>query len=240
MTTTARPAYDSTLTPADLQYLRVEFDVLSSLMQEFDPAGDRAGGTLGSLLRGPHGDTAGSDEGGTAGTDLRATLVNRRQAVLSRLTSQRSAAVQRRPVVLDPAGMAGTMSHQGQALVPVITTGAAPTLGLSSAQVWMPPWHTSRAHVHHHTGVGVLVLQGTAITLWWDEDGQRHELPQQAGQHLFIPAGVPHAAINPHEVPVVAAEFRDNPVFNADNHLLPDLEPQVAESCSARERRSVS
>jgi uncharacterized RmlC-like cupin family protein len=134
-----------------------------------------------------------------------------------------------RPVVLDPAELTGgMMSRQGQPLLPVITSHVAPTHGLSSAQVWMPPFHTSKAHVHCFTGVGVLVLQGRAVTLWWDEDSELHELPQTAGQHLFIPYGVPHAAINPHGVPVIAAEFRTNPVFDADNELLPHLDLEVS------------
>jgi uncharacterized RmlC-like cupin family protein len=205
MTMTAAPAEHR-------QYLRVQLDVLNGLLRELDqPATD--------------------------GGDVLARLALRREAVLSRLTELNGHADRvpggPRPVVLDPATLASLMSHQGQPLVPVITTDAAPTLGLSSAQVWMPPWHTSRAHLHYHTGVGVLVLQGAAVTLWWDEHGVRHELPQLAGQHLFIPAGVPHAAINPHDVPVVAAEFRDNPVFNADNELLPELDDQVAARLAA-------
>jgi uncharacterized RmlC-like cupin family protein len=161
-------------------------------------------------------------------TDLRDLLLQRRQLVQDRIDQLMLRSRDRRPVVLDPTRLAGLMSRQGQPLTPVITAGAAPTHGLSSAQVWMPPGHTSFAHVHQHTGVSVLVLQGSAITLWWDEDGDMHELPQVAGQHLYIPHGVPHAAINPHTVPVVAAEFRSNPVFNADNELLPDLDPVVA------------
>jgi uncharacterized RmlC-like cupin family protein len=160
-------------------------------------------------------------------TDLRDLLLNRRQSVQDRMDEVMGRSSDRRPVVLDPTALHGHMSRQGQPLTPVITAGAAPTHGLSSAEVWMPPYHTSFAHVHRYTGVSVLVLQGSAITLWWDEDGGMHELPQVAGQHLYIPHGVPHAAINPHNVPVVAAEFRSNPVFNADNELLPDLDPLV-------------
>jgi uncharacterized RmlC-like cupin family protein len=187
----------------DPMHLRVEYDVLSDLVDDLDP------------------DTV-------TPADLRALLVQRRRLVQSQLDDATRATTGRRPVVLDPAQLGGLMSRQGQPLTPVITADVAPTEGLSSAQVWMPPNHTSFAHVHHHTGVGVLVLQGKAITLWWDEDGRVHELPQLAGQHLFIPHGVPHAAINPHQVPVVAAEFRSNPVFNADNELLPDLDAVVA------------
>jgi len=187
----------------DPLHLRVEFDVLTGLVDDLDPA---------------HITIA----------DMRATLLRRRERVQDRLQELTPPTRGREPVVLDPARLTGLMSRQGQPLTPVITAGAAPTLGLSSAQVWMPPHHTSFAHVHHHTGVAVLVLQGRAITLWWDEDGDMHELPQVAGQHLYIPHGVPHAAINPHTVPVVAAEFRSNAVFNADNELLPELDPTVA------------
>lgn len=158
---------------------------------------------------------------------VRARLIRRRDAVRAQLRDG-GATGDRQPVVLDPTRLGGLMSRQGQPLAPVITADVAPTDGLSSAQVWMPPRHVSLAHVHHHTGVGVLVLQGKAITLWWDEDDLMHELSQDAGQHLFIPHGVPHAAVNPHGVPVVAAEFRDNPVFNADNELLPDYDAEVA------------
>jgi uncharacterized RmlC-like cupin family protein len=188
---------------ADPQHLRVVYDVLSGLVDDLDPAKLDA-------------------------VDVRAMLEHRRELVQSQLDMALLATRDRRPMVFDPAQLNGQMSRQGQPLTPVITSDVAPTHGLSSAQVWMPPHHTSFAHVHHHTGVGVLVMQGRAITLWWDEDGRMHELPQVAGQHLFIPYGVPHAAINPHTVPVVAAEFRSNPVFNSDNELLPDLDPAVA------------
>jgi uncharacterized RmlC-like cupin family protein len=188
---------------ADATHLRLVYDVLTGLVDDIDPQTATA-------------------------VELRALLIHRKKLVQSQLDDATRAIGQRRPIVLDPAQLSGLMSRQGQPLTPVITAGVAATDGLSSAQVWMPPHHTSFAHVHHHTGVGVLVMQGKAITLWWDDDGRMHELPQDAGQHLFIPHGVPHAAINPHDVPVVAAEFRSNPVFNADNELLPDLDAVVA------------
>lgn len=187
----------------DSRHLRVVFETLTELVDDLDPAEVTV-------------------------ADLRTLLLQRRQLVQTRLDELMTEAKDRRPVVLDPARLVGVMSRQGQPLTPLISSDVAPTHGLSSAQVWMPPHHTSFAHVHRDTGVGVLVLQGRAITLWWDAKGEMHELPQSAGQHLYIPNGVPHAAINPHTVPVVAAEFRSNPVFNADNELLPDLDPVVS------------
>lgn len=188
----------------DPQHLRVVFDTLTGLVDDLDPTRVTV-------------------------TDLREFLLDRRLLVQRQLDELATGTTTRRPVVLDPSNLTGIMSRQGQPLTPVISADVAPTFGLSSAQVWMPPHHTSYAHVHHHTGVGVLVMQGSAITLWWDEDGEMHELPQVAGQHLYIPHGVPHAAINPHTVPVVAAEFRSSAIFNADNQLLPELDVKVAD-----------
>ena len=201
----------------DAPYLRATIDALSGLIQEVNQDPELTA------------EFAGLDRPRVDGMRaVKALALRRKNWALAQLHTLRPTTGDVRPVVLDPAHLAGAgLSRQGQPLTPVITAEVAPTHGLSSAQVWMPPQHTSLAHVHHHTGVGVLVPQGTAITLWWDENGELHELPQLAGQHLFIPSGIAHAAINPHQVPVIAAEFRDNPIFQADNELLPDLDAQV-------------
>jgi uncharacterized RmlC-like cupin family protein len=136
-------------------------------------------------------------------------------------------------VVVDPADRVAGLSVQGQRLAPVITAGTADTAGLSSAQVWMPPGHVSHAHVHYHTDVGVVVLQGRAVTLWWDGQGRLHEVVQLAGQHLHIPFGVVHAAVNPTGQPVVAAEWRSNRMFSADNERVPELDTQVVARLAA-------
>lgn len=153
-------------------------------------------------------------------------MVRIRQAK-HRLDEIKAATPERRPMVVDPSALPSILSYQGQPLTPVITAPGASTVGISSADVWMPPGHAAYAHVHLETDIIVLVREGEAVTLWWDADGEMHELLQGPGQHLFIPRGVPHAAINIGSRSVAASEFRSNPVFNADNHRLPDLEPQI-------------
>ena len=144
-----------------------------------------------------------------------------------RLDQLQQDAPERRPMVLDPSALPSILSHQGQPLTPIVTAPYAATMGISSADVWMPPGHAAYAHVHLETDVIVMVRDGHAITLWWDERAEMHELPQGPGQHLFIPRGVPHAAINLGSRPVTASEFRSNPVFDADNHRLPELEHEI-------------
>jgi uncharacterized RmlC-like cupin family protein len=143
---------------------------------------------------------------------------------LDQLSTQQPA---REPIVIDPAALPSIQSPQGQPVSPIVSRPAVATEGISSAEVWMPPGHAAFAHVHHETDIIVLVRDGEAVTLWWDTHGSVHEVRQRAGQHLHIPHGVPHAALNLGARPVVATEFRSNPEFNADNHRLPHLEPIV-------------
>lgn len=204
MTVLARHGYTELTDPC---YLRVVCDVLTSVVDDLDTTP-------------------------TDGAELRARLVLRRQLIRRQLIDALPAG-QGRPLVLDPAQLAGVMSRQGQPLTPVVTAATVLTNALSSAEVRMPPMHTSKAHVHHDTDIVLILTTGHATTLWWDEDGTLHQLPQRAGQHLFMPRRIPHAAINPGRVHTVGIEIRSNPDFNADNELLPHLDPQVTATMAA-------
>lgn len=201
---------------ADIEYLRAAVDALSGLVAELDGDPEVTSSIPGAARPPLAGQRA-----------VRALALRRRQWAVDRISELVGRTTHRHPVVLDPADWTAIQSTQGQPLTPLITTGAADTAGLSSAHVWMPPGHVSYAHVHHHTDVGVVVLEGKAITLWWDGQGAMHELLQHAGQHLLIPFGVPHAAINPFGQPVVATEWRSNRIFNADNERMPALDAEV-------------
>jgi uncharacterized RmlC-like cupin family protein len=148
---------------------------------------------------------------------------------VSHRISQADKTVHRRgePVVLDPSTLPAILSTQGQLLSPVVSRPAVETRGISSAELWMPPGHAAHPHVHHETDIIVLVRTGEALTLWWDDHGI-HELTQRTGQHMHMPRGIPHAALNLSARPVIATEFRSSSVFDDDNHRLPDLEPAVS------------
>lgn len=103
------------------------------------------------------------------------------------------------------------------------------TTQLSAGLVRMKGRHTARAHRHDDTDVIVLLWKaGKAGVLTLYGDGLDQEIWQQPHQALWIPRGVPHAAINPSRyVSVVAWEFRSNPILGEDNQLMPDLERVV-------------
>lgn len=191
----------------DPAYLRAASDVLYDLVRDLDRLGDGPDVPL---------------------STVKAVIHDRITNVHNRLDQLAAVRPAGRPVVLDPAALPAIHTLQGQPLSPVVSGPAVATQGISSAEVWMPPGHAAHPHVHHDTDIVVLVRDGEAVTLWWDELGGMHELVQRAGQHLHIPRGVPHAAVNLGARPVIASEFRSNPVFDADNHRLDNLEPTVA------------
>ncbi len=116
---------------------------------------------------------------------------------------------------------------QGQNLTPIIYSGTAPVGALSAGRVVMPPRHLARAHVHNHTEIIVCVLEGRAATLWGND---MQPLVHDAGSMVWVPAGVPHAAVNLSNTDrVVAIEVRTDPAFNDDVELLPDLDEVAAE-----------
>lgn len=121
------------------------------------------------------------------------------------------------------------MTRQGQMMASLVSAdldGTATTL-LSAGVVRMKRGHNSRAHRHHDTDVIVLLWRSGAVTLYGDR--LEHEIWQRPGQALWIPRGVPHAALNLSRWRMVVAwEFRSNPILDEDNDPLEELEPIVA------------
>jgi uncharacterized RmlC-like cupin family protein len=144
-----------------------------------------------------------------------------------RLDQLRKLAPAGRPVLVEPDGLP-VYSSQGESLSPVVSRPMVAAVGLSSAEVWIPPGQAAHAHVHYDSDVIMLVRDGEAVTMWWDEHGDLHEVHQTVGQHLHIPHGVPHAMLNVGVRPVIASEFHGNAVFDADDHRLDQLAPVVA------------
>ena len=66
--------------------------------------------------------------------------------------------------------------------------------GLSMHLVTIPPGARSEPHYHVGYETGIYVLAGRVLTRWGVK--LENELISEAGEFLFIPAGVPHEAIN--------------------------------------------
>jgi uncharacterized RmlC-like cupin family protein len=111
---------------------------------------------------------------------------------------------------------------QGQRLLPGINADLAGSTQVSSGLVMMPPGVQSKAHVHNKYEIIIFILEGWAASLVGDD---LEPAVQGPGEFVFIPAGVPHLAVNlstTHRV--VGLEVRADPQFNEDVTLLPELD----------------
>lgn len=82
--------------------------------------------------------------------------------------------------------------------------------GLSMHLVVIPPG--GRAAPHRHIGyeTGIYVLEGRVLTRWGE--ALEHEVVSAAGEFLYVPAGVPHLAINLSDsTPARAVVARNDP-----------------------------
>ncbi|WP_158886140.1 cupin domain-containing protein [Amycolatopsis anabasis] len=116
---------------------------------------------------------------------------------------------------------------QQQVLIPAVHSGVAPVRGLSAGVVRMPGGHSTQAHEHAESEIVVYVHQGIAASLCGEEMEPVLHWP---GSVIWIPPGVPHAALNLEpEEEVAAFEARTDQTFGDDTVLRPDLDDLVAE-----------
>ena len=87
----------------------------------------------------------------------------------------------------------------------------------------IPPGARAKAHLHRDHESAIYVVQGTA-NMWYGDDLSEH-LIIEAGQFLYIPAGMPHLPYNPSDTePMTALVARTDPSEQESVVLLPTLE----------------
>jgi uncharacterized RmlC-like cupin family protein len=152
-------------------------------------------------------------------------LIKQAQNRLNQLTALRPP---RRPVVVDPTvASSPAEGPHGLPYTPVLTAPSVATEQLSSAEAWLAPGQHTAPHEHPYD-VWVLVRSGLVITVWWDEQGRRRQLLQTPGQHLLLPAGVPHCVYCPGPQPAFATQVRATATFTTGVVLREDLAFEVA------------
>jgi uncharacterized RmlC-like cupin family protein len=89
----------------------------------------------------------------------------------------------------------GSMTRQGLPKFAGISVEQGAT-GLCMHLVTVPPGGSARPHFHRDHESAIYLLEGSAETVWWDEEGNRHSIVQVPGEFLYIPANVPHQVFN--------------------------------------------
>jgi uncharacterized RmlC-like cupin family protein len=124
-------------------------------------------------------------------------------------------------------GSAGHESKQGAVYAPGISAETVGATSLFLGEVTLPPGGRTKAHVHAHHESGFYFLSGEEVELWTGNDLQ-HRSVARPGDYLFIPANVPHVAVNRSKTkPAVFIGARNEPTAQESVIMHPELDAKV-------------
>ncbi len=116
---------------------------------------------------------------------------------------------------------------QGLSYFAGISAESVGAAGICMHIVTIPPGAKANAHMHENHETAIYVLSGTA-EMWFGEDLSEY-LTVNAGEYLYIPAGMPHLPANPSDIePAIAVLARTDPNEQESVVLLPELERVAA------------
>ncbi len=96
-----------------------------------------------------------------------------------------------------------------------------------SGSATLPPrGGRTRAHLHENHETALYLVSGDEVELWTGEQLEHRDVAHP-GNYLYIPAGVPHVAVNRSETPAVFVAARTDPNEQESVVLRPDLEAKM-------------
>ena len=124
------------------------------------------------------------------------------------------------------AGAGSYTSRQGSVYAPGISAETVGAKAVFLGMVTLPPEGRTKAHVHEFHESAFCLLSGEAVELC---TGPRLEHRDMAhpGDYLFIPANVPHVAVNRGKTPAVFIGVRNEPTAQESVLMLPELDGLV-------------
>ena len=115
---------------------------------------------------------------------------------------------------------------QGLDYTPGVSAETVGARALWLGSVTIPPGGRTRAHIHEQHESAFYMVSGDEAELWTGEDLQHRDLAHP-GDYLYIPAGVPHVAVNRTETPAFFVGARTDPHEQESVVLRPDLDGRV-------------
>jgi uncharacterized RmlC-like cupin family protein len=112
--------------------------------------------------------------------------------------------------------------RQGLTYFAGISADSVGARGLCMHLLRLPPGGRAKAHLHEAHETAIYVLSGRA-GMWFGNALEQH-LTVDAGDYLYIPAGVPHLPYNPGPEEAVAVLARTDPNEQESVVLRPDLD----------------
>ena len=118
------------------------------------------------------------------------------------------------------------ISPQGSRYAPGVSAETAGASALFLGVVTLPAGERTRAHVHACHESAHYMLSGEEVELWTGPRLERRDVARP-GDFLFIPAGLPHVAVNRGRTPAVFVGARNQPAMQESVLLLPSLDALV-------------
>jgi uncharacterized RmlC-like cupin family protein len=116
---------------------------------------------------------------------------------------------------------------QGIDYSPGISAESAGSKALCLMVLDLPPGGRAKAHLHANHETAIYVLSGSGVMLYGDDLGD--QMKTEAGDYIYIPAGVPHLPINTSETEHMRAVVaRTDPNEQESVVLLPELDGVAA------------
>jgi|SRR4029453_11006913 uncharacterized RmlC-like cupin family protein len=123
-------------------------------------------------------------------------------------------------------GSESYQSKQGSVYAPGISAETVGAKVLFLGIVTLPPEGRTKSHIHEHHESAFYMLSGDEVELWTG-DQLEHKEVAHAGDYLFIPAKVPHVAVNRGKTPAVFVGVRNEPTAQESVVMLPELDALV-------------
>jgi uncharacterized RmlC-like cupin family protein len=117
-------------------------------------------------------------------------------------------------------------SEQGSFYTRAISAETVGAKSLFFGIVTIPPGGRTKAHVHQSHESAFYVLSGENIELWSGGQLEHREIAR-AGDYLFIPANVPHVAVNRGAMAAVFVGARNEPTAQESLVMRPELDARV-------------
>lgn len=125
------------------------------------------------------------------------------------------------------SGAAPFTSQQGTAYAPGICGESVGATALFLGIVTLAPAQRTKAHVHARHESAFYLLSGEEVELWMGDELQ-HRAVARPGDYLFIPAGMPHVAVNRSaSQSAVFVGARNDPSAQESTEMRPDLDARV-------------
>ena len=116
---------------------------------------------------------------------------------------------------------------QGLNYTPGISAESAGSQALWLGSGTLPPrGGRTKAHLHEDHESAIYFISGDEVELWTGEQLEHREVAHP-GDYLYIPAGVPHVAVNRSDRPAIFVAARTDPNEQESVVMRPELDEKV-------------